>query len=226
MLYSGREASKNLKKGQQQHSADACAHRHFQKKIAAEEGDESMPSDEQLSEMEEGMEQDTHWLTLTEMRTWVAFWGAIYVVNAALDRDLRAQSELSHSNYLILATLCTAPANQLRMSELANRLFRSRSRLTYEIIQLERAGLVRREDCPTDKRGAVAVLTREGLHMLRTIAPRHTATIRRAFFDQLTDEQIQWLDEALWTIVSGHGKAESLESFIEREMLSRQDGRE
>jgi len=181
-----------------------------------------MPSDEQRSEMEE----EQGWLTLTEMRTWMAFWGAVYVVNAALDRDLRAQSELSHSYYLILATLSNAPEHRLRMSELANKLFRSRSRLTYEIIQLERAGLVRRENCPTDKRGAVAVVTHEGLHMLRTVAPRHVATIRRIFFDQLTDEQAQKMDEALWAIVSGQGKAENLESIIEREMLGRQDERE
>lgn len=185
-----------------------------------------MPSEKHLSEMEGGMEQETRWLAPAEMRTWMAFWGTVYVVNAALDRDLRAHSELSHSDYLILAMLCTAPEHQLRMSELANRLFRSRSRLTYEVIQLERAGLVRRENCLTDKRGAVAVLTREGLHMLRTVAPRHVASIRRIFFDQLTDEQVKGLDEALWTIVSGQGKAESLASFIERELLYGQDRRE
>lgn len=183
-----------------------------------------MLADEQRSQGEE--QRDEGWLTLTEMRTWLAFWGAVYVVNAALDRDLRAQSELSHSDYLILATLSNAPEHRLRMSELANKLFRSRSRMTYEIIQLEQAGLVRRENCPTDKRGAVAVVTGEGLQMLRMVTPRHATTIRRIFFDQLTDEQAQKMDEALWAIVSGQGQAESLESIIAREMLGRPDGME
>lgn len=185
-----------------------------------------MPSEEHFPGLTEDAEQETRWLTPAEMRTWMAFWGAVYVVNVALDRDLRTHSTLSHSNYLILAMLSSAPEHRLRMSELARRVFRSRSRLTYEIIQLERAGLVQRESCPTDKRGAVAVLTREGLCMLREVAPRHVASIRRVFFDQLTGEQGQKLGEALWAIVSGQGKAAGLASMIERELLRGQDGEE
>jgi DNA-binding MarR family transcriptional regulator len=185
-----------------------------------------MSSEEHNPGLEGGVEQEISWLTPTEMRTWMAFWGTISVVNATLDRDLRAQCQLGHSDYLILAMLSNAPEHRLRMSELANRVFRSRSRLTYEVIQLERAGLVQRESCPTDKRGAVAVLTREGLHVLRTVAPRHVASIRRIFFDQLTDEQVAKLGEALWAIVCGQGKAAGLASMIERELSRGQSGKE
>jgi DNA-binding MarR family transcriptional regulator len=184
-----------------------------------------MPSEEQIPGPEGEVEQETRWLTPTEMRTWMAFWGAVYVVNAALDRDLHAQSALSHSNYLILAMLSNAPEYRLRMSELANRVFRSRSRLTYEVSQLEQAGLVRREGCLTDKRGAVAVLTQEGLHVLRTAAPGHLASIRRIFFDRLTDEQVKVLGDAFWAIVAGQGKAAGLENMIERELTRDQDER-
>lgn len=182
-----------------------------------------MPREEQTPGLEGAIEQETPWLTPTEMRTWMTFWGAVYVVNAALDRDLRAQSELGHSDYLILAILSSAPEHRLRMSELASRVFRSRSRLTYEVSQLERAGLVQRESCLTDRRGAVAVLTREGLQRLRAVTPRHVANIRRVFFDQLTDEQMTGLGEALWAIVCGQGKAAGLENMIERELLHAQD---
>ncbi len=185
-----------------------------------------MPSEEQIPELEREVEQETRWLTPTEMRTWMAFWGAVYVTNAALDRDLRTQNGLSHSDYQILAMLSNAPEHRLRMSELANRVFRSRSRLTYEVIQLERAGLVRREDCLTDKRGAVAILTQQGLQKLHTAAPGHLASIRRIFFDQLTDEQVQGLGDALWAIVAGQGKAAGLECMIEQELTRRQDEKE
>lgn len=185
-----------------------------------------MSFEEPAPGLEGEVEQEMRWLTPTEMRTWMAFWGTVYVMNAALDRDLHAQSELSHSDYLILVMLSSAPEHRLRMSELANRVFRSRSRLTYEIIQLERAGLVRRESCPTDKRGAVAVLTQEGLQMLRVLAPRHVASIRRIFFDQLTDEQAEKLGEMLWTIVAGQGKAAALESMITCELLRGQEKKE
>ena len=90
-----------------------------------------MPSDEQLPGLAGEVEQETRWLTPAEMRTWMAFWAAMYVVDAALDRDLRAHSGLSHTDYLILAMLSNAPDHRLRMSELAKRVFGSRSRLTY-----------------------------------------------------------------------------------------------
>jgi DNA-binding MarR family transcriptional regulator len=154
------------------------------------------------------------------MRTWLAFWGVMRVVDTALDRDLRGQSDLSHNDYYILARLSKAPERRLRMSELADSVFGSRSRLTYQVTQLERAGLVRREGCLTDKRGAVAVLTQEGLQVLRALAPKHLASIRRIFFDQLTDEQVKILGDAFCAIIAGQGEEAALESAIERELFS------
>ncbi len=178
-----------------------------------------MSSEEQAPGLTGEVEQETRWLTPVELRTWLAFWGAMRVVDTALDRDLRGQSELSHNDYYILARLSKAPEHRLRMSELAESMFGSRSRLTYQVTQLERAGLVRREDCLTDKRGAVAVLTQEGLQALRTLAPKHLASIRRIFFDQLTDEQVKVLGDAFWAIIAAQGDEGALESAIERELL-------
>jgi DNA-binding MarR family transcriptional regulator len=158
------------------------------------------------------------WLTPKEMRTWLSFWGVAHLIDVALDHDLRAESSLSHNDYQILAMLSNAPEHRLRMSELADRVFGSRSRLTYQVTQLEKAGLVRREGCLTDKRGAVAVLTEQGQGLLNVIAPGHVESIRRVFFDVLTPEQVNLLGEALHSVIKGLEGGGALECVLEREL--------
>ncbi len=154
-----------------------------------------MPADEP--------EQATHWLSADEMRAWLAFWEATRLVDDALERDLQQHSGLSHGEYQILAMLSQAPEQRLRMSALADVVLVSRSRLTYQVTQLEKAGLVRRVECLSDKRGAVAELTGQGMAVLRTAAPGHVAAVRRVFFDRLTPAQVTALGDALAAIVSG-----------------------
>ena len=45
------------------------------------------------------------------------------------------------------------------MSDLADVIIVSRSGLTYQVTQLEQAGLVRRAKSPSDDRGVLAILT-------------------------------------------------------------------
>lgn len=79
----------------------------------------------------------------------------------------------------------------------------TRSRLSHAIARLEKNGWVRREDCPSDRRGQFAVLTDEGHEMLRQAAPGHVSAVRQAFFDRLTPEQNQALGDAMRVIAEG-----------------------
>jgi DNA-binding MarR family transcriptional regulator len=54
---------------------------------------------------------------------------------------------------------------------------------------------VRREPCPSDKRGAFAILTDEGFAFLESAAPKHVEGVRHHLFDQLTPEQVDRLRE-------------------------------
>ena len=83
------------------------------------------------------------------------------------------------------------------MSELADVIIVSRSGLTYQVTQLERAGLVRREKCPTDERGVLAVLSGTGRAALRRAAPGHVRVVRRYLIDALTPAQRSALTDAL-----------------------------
>ena len=143
---------------------------------------------------------EPRWLSPAETRTWLAFYWAMHLVDATIERELQESSDLSHGAYQILATLSIAPRRRLRMGALAEVVVVSRSRLTYQVTQLEKAGLVQREDYHGDKRGTVCVLTERGMEVLRMAAPGQVARVRRIFFDVLTPEQVAVLGAALGAV--------------------------
>lgn len=137
----------------------------------------------------------TRWLTPEEQRAWRAYIAATHLLEDALDRQLQQDAGMPHLYYSILATLSEAPGLQLRMTDLAEALKITRSRLTYAVNRLEKDGLVRRESCRWDKRGSIAVLTDEGMAEVERAAPGHVETVRAALFDHLDEEQVGQLEE-------------------------------
>ncbi|MEU9186591.1 MarR family transcriptional regulator [Streptomyces sp. NPDC048484] len=143
------------------------------------------------------------WLSHEEQRTWRAFMHATTLLEDHLDRQLQRDAGMPHIYYGLLVQLVEAPRRRLRMTELAMKAKITRSRLSHAIARLEKNGWVRREDCPSDKRGQFAVLTDEGDEVLKRIAPGHVAAVRQALFDRLTSEQQKALGEAMLLIAEG-----------------------
>ncbi|WP_433653463.1 MarR family winged helix-turn-helix transcriptional regulator [Micromonospora zamorensis] len=135
----------------------------------------------------------TRWLDPDEQRTWRAYLTASRVLMDTLDRELQREAGMPHAYYEILVQLSEAPGRQLRMSELAQAAGSSRSRLSHAVARLEVAGWVRREECPTDRRGQIAVLTDEGFATLAAAAPGHVEGVRRHLFDALSPAQVDQL---------------------------------
>jgi len=100
-----------------------------------------------------------------------------------------------------MVRLSESPDRRLRMSELASRTLASKSRLSHQISRMEVAGLVRREGCPEDRRGAYAVLTDAGWQRLVEAAPAHVASVRRWLVEALTHEQFIELGELCSRVV-------------------------
>lgn len=132
----------------------------------------------------------TRWLDDEEQATWRAFLGATRALMDTLDRELQHEAGMPHAYYEILVRLSEAPDHQMRMSELADACGSSRSRLSHAVARLEESGWVRRQDCPTDRRGQVAVLTNEGYRRLEEAAPGHVEGVRRHLFDPLSAAQV------------------------------------
>ncbi|MFG3555345.1 MarR family winged helix-turn-helix transcriptional regulator [Micromonospora sp. NPDC047557] len=135
----------------------------------------------------------TRWLDPDEQRTWRAFLAASRALMDTLDRELQRDAGMPHAYYEILVRLSEAPGRQLRMSDLADAAGSSRSRLSHAVARLEAAGWVRREDCPTDRRGQIAVLTDDGFATLAAAAPGHVEGVRRHLFDALSPAQVDQL---------------------------------
>jgi DNA-binding MarR family transcriptional regulator len=149
----------------------------------------------------------TKWLDAEQQQHWRAYIAATSLLQDKLNRELQAAHGLTMADYEILVRLSEAPDRRLRMSALADHTLASRSRLSHQIDRLEKAGLVVREPCETDKRGANAVLTEDGWTALVGAAPTHVSGVREHLVDLLTDEQFAALGAAC-AVIAAHLQAE------------------
>ena len=107
-------------------------------------------------------EQRLHALDERHLAAWRTFITAHAALIDAIERDLRGAGVISLTWYDVLIELAEAPDHRLRLHELARAVVLSRSGLTRLVERLGAAGLIAREPCPDDRRGAFAVLTAEG----------------------------------------------------------------
>ena len=142
------------------------------------------------------------WLDHDEQRAWRAYRGMRLLLDARIARDLHAESGLSAPDYDVLSNLSEAEGQRLRVTDLAARLQWSKSRLSHHLSRMEQRGLVRREDCSSDGRGAFIALTGEGFGTIKAAAPGHVASVRRHFIDVLTPAQLDALTTISDTVVA------------------------
>ncbi|MEV0344462.1 MarR family transcriptional regulator [Nonomuraea sp. NPDC050680] len=140
---------------------------------------------------------DTAWLNETEMAAWRAFLSTSHLLERRIEEQLKAAAGLTHPQYEVLARLADAPGRQMRMTELAKGVVVSKSALTYQIGQLEKAGLVERTTCPSDERGVLAVLTDAGVRCLQLVAPGHVEVVRAYLIDRMTRGELETMTAAM-----------------------------
>lgn len=145
---------------------------------------------------------DRHLLTESQMRAWRAFLGASTLVSARLNHELDEAAAISMYEYEILVRLFESEAGRVRMSQLADQVSYSRSRLTHTVGRLERAGYVLRSSCPNDRRGVYAHLTKAGYEFLAQTAPIHLDGVRRHLIDRFTPSELATLTELLEKITT------------------------
>jgi len=128
---------------------------------------------------------------------WRGWIDATRKINAAIEKEMRADSGLTGDDYEVLVRLSEAPDRRLRMSDLAEAVTNSPSRLSQRVDRLARDGLVCRTKCPDDGRAFHAVLTDAGFAKLAKTAPAHVEAVRRALIDRLTCEEIELLADLM-----------------------------
>lgn len=126
-------------------------------------------------------------LTPAERRLWTAFLAAHVTVLRRLEKDLE-QAGVSFSDHQALVYIGAAGKEGVRMSDLSDQIFLSRSAVTRLVDRLEREHLVERRDCAEDRRGTYVTLTPDGLDLVRRVAPLHMRGVREAFVDRIPPE--------------------------------------
>ncbi|MET9801232.1 MarR family transcriptional regulator [Streptomyces sp. NPDC006368] len=136
------------------------------------------------------------WLTDAEQRAWRTYLDVNRLLTYQLEKDLQPFG-LTINDYEILVNLSESPDRRMRMSDLAAATLQSKSRLSHQITRMENAGLVRRENCESDRRGLFAVLTDHGMETMRTVAPHHVESVRKHFIDLLNPDSLDSLHRSL-----------------------------
>ena len=132
----------------------------------------------------------SRWLTEEEQRAWRGLLRMTSQLNARMNRQLQDGYGVSLADYDVLVVLSEAPAGRLRVFEIADALAWEQSRVSHQLARMQRRGLVARQECATDARGAFAVLTGAGRAAIERAARAHVDTVRQLVFDGLSPGQL------------------------------------
>ena len=137
----------------------------------------------------------SRWLTEEEQRAWRGLLRMTSQLNARANRLLQEEYGISLADYEVLVALSEAPEGRLRVFEVADALAWEQSRVSHQLARMQRRGLITREGCATDARGAFAVLTTVGRATIERAAPAHVEQVRQLVFEELSHAQVSALTE-------------------------------
>jgi DNA-binding MarR family transcriptional regulator len=147
----------------------------------------------------------TRWLDDREQAAWRALQRMQMHLDARLARQLAVESGLSYPDYVVLVALTDQPEGRLRLGELAGALAWEKSRASHHVARMTARGLVAKEPCDADRRGAWVVVTPEGRAEIGAAAPGHVRAVRELFVDRLTPEQLDAVRSAAEAVLEGLG---------------------
>ena len=136
------------------------------------------------------MADDDPWLDERQQRLWRCWVTLNSRLPAALHRQLQADSGLSLQDFEVLVHLTDTADGRVRVTDLAGCMGWERSRLSHHVKRMEGRGLVQRQECCEDGRGAFVALTPAGRGAIEHAAPGHARTVRALVFASLTDEEL------------------------------------
>ena len=146
---------------------------------------------------------DGRWLNEREERAWRSLQFMQMRLEERLARQLATDSRLSYPDYVVLVALTDDPNGRLRLFELGEVLGWEKSRLSHHIARMAARGLVKKEKCDSDRRGAFVVVTDQGRSEIESAAPGHVDAVRHLFIDRLTPDQLDAIATAAEAVLAG-----------------------
>ncbi len=147
--------------------------------------------------------EEFRWLNEREERAWRSLQMMQMRLEGELARQLAADSGMSYPDYGVLVALTDRPEGRMRLFELAAVLGWEKSRLSHHVGRMAGRGLIEKEKCGSDRRGAFVVVTKQGRTEITAAAPGHVAAVRRLFLDRLTPSQVDAIGEAAHAVLAG-----------------------
>lgn len=134
-------------------------------------------------------------LQVAHAEAWLGLHRAHRELTRRLDAALAERFGLSLSSLELLGRLAASTQHRRQLSRLAADVGLSVSRVSRIIDSLQRRGLVERQPYPGDTRATNACLTSAGLQLAQEAQAAHMADVQGAFFDRLSDSEVQTLGE-------------------------------
>ncbi|MFJ8111705.1 MarR family winged helix-turn-helix transcriptional regulator [Streptomyces sp. NPDC096132] len=141
------------------------------------------------------MEENVRWLTAEEQHAWRSFVRLHEKLGGRLSRLLQTESSLSAADFAVLVNLTDVPEGRQRYQDLARALEWEKSRMSHHIARMAGRGLVVREECLEDARGAFVVVTEQGRAAIEAAAPLHVEAVRALFLDHVTPSELRTLGQ-------------------------------
>jgi DNA-binding MarR family transcriptional regulator len=137
------------------------------------------------------------------LEAWVRLLRGHASVTRAMSAQLEAEHGLTINDYEALLHLSRAEEGRMRRVDLAERLILTASGVTRLLDGLERAGLVERASCASDRRVTYAVLTAAGRDRLETASGSHIASVRTFFEERFSERELDQLAGLLGRLPGG-----------------------
>ncbi|MEV0092362.1 MarR family transcriptional regulator [Streptomyces sp. NPDC050738] len=135
-----------------------------------------------------------------ELRAWMLLRAATGAVEQRLHSVVKDQLGVSHDEFLILCLLAEERGESgegVRMTRIAELLGRPKTRLTYQVALLQRAGLVTRASACGDRRGVEVTLTDKARTLLREASTSLASTVTDSLAEYVGPAQ----QEALFHLI-------------------------
>lgn len=122
----------------------------------------------------------------TALKLWVVLARAFNAVSQQAAENI-AQHNITSTEFGILEVLYHK--GPMLLGEVQRKILVTSGGITYLVDRLVEKGLVKREECPEDRRARYAVLTPAGQVLIKRIFPDHAARIEQALSGLTTSEQ-------------------------------------
>lgn len=139
------------------------------------------------------------------LQAWRALIRAQSSLACHLERELISAEGLPLAWYEVLLVLDRAPEGALRLQQLMGTVLMTKSGVSRLVDRMQEAGLISRTGCPSDRRGAFAVISDLGREKLRRAAPIHARGIEEHLASVLDLDRAAELRDSLTVVADALG---------------------